>query len=61
MMIFSKKSKKKMILLLTYFVNENIIILTVATQGCDSIKNLQFFDRIGKERIEQVRFYERRR
>ena len=39
----------------------NILVLTVASQVCDMVKNLQFFDRIGKERIEQVRFYERRR
>ena len=35
------------------------ILLFAVTQIPDS--KIQFFDRIGKERIEQVRFYERRR
>ena len=53
-----KKNYKNTILHLTDFRIRYILLFAVADE---SDSKIQFFDRIGKERIEQVRFYERRR
>ena len=54
----NKKNYKNTILHLTDFRIRYILLFAVADE---SDSKIQFFDRIGKERIEQVRFYERRR